>query len=151
MGELEKVFDDMANSFIGFDRAFRNVHRGTLPSKQTFPPVNIVENGEEVRVEMAVAGYSEKDIDIEYQDGLLTIRGSKGDNEDREGDTYIWRGIAKRSFERVFTLADTVVVDDASFENGILTVIMHNELPEHKKYRKIAINGNSKQELLNEG
>jgi len=151
MTTLDRVFDEMTNSFIGFDRTFRNV-RGTLPSKQTFPPVNIVQNGEDVRLEMAVAGYSEEDIDIEYHDGLLTVRGSKGDDEQNNGDEYIYRGIAKRSFERVFTLADTVVVDDAVFENGILTVYMHNELPEHKKYRKIAINGNSddEQQLLNE-
>lgn len=150
--KLDQFLNEVANDFIGFDQTFRNLDRNKLSSKQTsFPPVNIVENGENVRIEMAIAGYSEKDIDIEYHDGILTIKGTKGEDETDENDRYVHRGIAKRAFERSFTIADTVVVDRASFDNGILTIHMYNELPEHRKHRHIEISNKSNdKKMLNE-
>lgn len=151
MTKLDQVFYDLADSFIGFDTVFRNLD-GTKTYKNTsFPPVNIVQDGENIRIEMAVAGYSTDDIDIEYRDGILTVKSAKLTDELNEGERYIHHGIAKRAFERNFTIADTVVVDGASYDNGMLIIHLHNELPEHRKQRKIEIEGSKgNKKLLNE-
>lgn len=151
MNELTKEMDRWLNAFdlIGFDPHLRRL-QGIDPTTKSpsFPPYNLIQDGENIRIEIAVAGYSTDEIDIEYHDGVLTVQGNKEDFEDNS--KYIYKGIAERNFIRKFTLADTVVVDNATFDNGILTIHMHNELPEHLKQRKIEIENASKKQLLNE-
>jgi molecular chaperone IbpA len=125
-------------STIGFDRLGSLLDtltnfEGDVPS---YPPYNIERVGE-YRISMAVAGFGDKDLNIEVKENALSIRGEK--NSEVEDTTFLHRGIASRSFERRFQLADHVVVKGASLENGLLHVDLVRELPEAMKPRTIAI------------
>ena len=85
---------------------------------------------------MALAGFSKKDIEIEVKEGLLTVRSIK---ENDENDAPIYKGISYRKFTRNFTLADDIVVNDASLENGMLKIDLERIVPEEKKPRLITI------------
>jgi molecular chaperone IbpA len=127
-------------STIGFDRLGSlldtlTAFEGDAPS---YPPYNIERVGEnEYRISMAVAGFADKDLNIEVKENTLSIRGEK--KTEVENTTCLHRGIASRSFERRFQLADHVVVKGASLENGLLHVDLVRELPEAMKPRTIAI------------
>lgn len=127
-------------STIGFDRIGSLLDTltsfdGDAPS---YPPYNIERTGEaEYRISMAVAGFSDKDLTIEVKESTLSIRGEK--QAEMEETTYLHRGIAARSFERRFQLADHVVVKGAGLENGLLHVDLVRELPEAMKPRTIPI------------
>jgi molecular chaperone IbpA len=127
-------------STIGFDRLGSlldtlGAFEGDTPS---YPPYNIERVGEnEYRISMAVAGFGEKDLTIEVKENTLSIRGEK--QAEVEQSTYLHRGIAGRSFERRFQLADHVVVKGANLENGLLHVDLVRELPEAMKPRTIPI------------
>ena len=131
-------------STVGFDRVF-----GMLDSlgnfettAPTYPPYNIERTGENAyRVTLAVAGFGENDITIEVKEGTLTVSGAKNEAAEGEGKEVLYRGIAARSFERRFQLADHVEVKGASLENGLLHVDLVREIPEAMKPRTIAING----------
>ena len=89
---------------------------------------------------MALAGFSKDDIEIEVAEGLLTVRSVKEDNEtNEEYDSKIYRGISYRKFNRKFTLADDIVVNDASLENGMLNINLERIVPEEKKPRLIKV------------
>lgn len=127
-------------SAIGFDRIGSlldtlNTFEGEAP---TYPPYNIERVAEnDYRISMAVAGFSEGDLDIEVKEHTLSIRGEK--RVEQENSTFLHRGIAARSFERRFQLADYVVVKGATLENGLLHVDLVRELPEAMKPRTIEI------------
>lgn len=127
-------------STIGFDRIGSmldtlSAFEGEAPS---YPPYNIERVGEnDYRISMAVAGFSEGDLDIEVKEHTLSIRGEK--RVEQENSTFLHRGIAARSFERRFQLADYVVVKGATLENGLLHVDLVRELPEAMKPRTIEI------------
>ena len=109
-----------------------------------FPPYNIRKEGEfSYVIDMALAGFSKKDIEVEVADGLLTVRSVKENDDDSIGgkaeDSNIYRGISYRKFNRKFTLADDIVVNDASLENGMLVISLERVVPEEKKPRKIEI------------
>jgi molecular chaperone IbpA len=104
----------------------------------SYPPYNIERVGEnEYRISMAVAGFGEQDLTIEVKENMLSIRGEK--QAETEETTFLHRGIAARSFERRFQLADHVVVKSAGLENGLLHVDLVRELPEAMKPRTIPI------------
>jgi len=131
-------------STIGFDRLGSLLD--TLGSYEneapSYPPYNIERVSENAyRISMAVAGFSDSDLDIEVKENTLTIRGEK--RADQENSTFLHRGIAARSFERRFQLADYVVVKGASLENGLLHVDLVRELPEAMKPRTIEITTNT--------
>jgi molecular chaperone IbpA len=134
--------------FVGFDRIFDRLD--TASKIQTkYPPYNIIKQDENVYyIELAVAGFDEEDFDIELHDSVLTIR-AKVSEEDTT-TKYIYKGIAARSFERKFTLADTVKVDSVHLKQGMLTVKLINEIPEEKKPRKILIGKQPEKQLLTE-
>lgn len=127
-------------STIGFDRLGSlldtlGTFEGDTPS---YPPYNIERTGEtEYRISMAVAGFAASDLSIEVKENTLSIRGEK--QTETEGTTFLHRGIAARSFERRFQLADHVVVKVAGLENGLLHVDLVRELPEAMKPRAIPI------------
>ena len=117
-----------------FDRLFSYSHRSETAS--SFPPYNIRKDEEEkYTIEMAVAGFSQEDLEVELKEGLLTIR-SKSEKEEKE---YLHRGIAKRAFSRSFTLSDDIVVKGADLVNGMLTIDLERIVPEDKKSRLIEI------------
>jgi len=127
-------------STIGFDRLGSlldtlGAFEGEAPS---YPPYNIERVGEnDYRISMAVAGFSDKDLTIEVKENTLAIRGDK--QVETDDTTFLHRGIAARSFERRFQLADHVVVKSAGLENGLLHVDLVRELPEAMKPRTIPI------------
>ncbi|HMN87941.1 MAG TPA: Hsp20 family protein [Bauldia sp.] len=135
-------------STVGFDRLFGMLDSLATPegAATTYPPYNIERTGENAyRVTMAVAGFAEDELSIEAKENTLTVKGEKKDQTAGESREFLYRGIAARSFERRFQLADHVEVRGASLENGLLHVDLVREIPEAAKPRTIAINGNSRQ------
>ena len=132
-------FNTLTPYTIGMDHMFDTLARYTTDSMNRggFPPYNIRKDGDHNYViEMALAGFGKKDIEVEMANGTLTIRSVK---ENVSDDSDIYRGIAYRKFERKFTVADDVVVNDASLENGMLSVALERVIPEEKKPRLITI------------
>ncbi len=134
-------FSPLYRSTIGFDRLARLLDSAgqVETSASSFPPYNIEQiDQDNYRITMAVAGFSEKDLDLQVKENTLTITGNGGSEADAE-TTYLHRGIAARSFERRFQLADHVHVTGADLRNGLLHIELVREIPEEKKVRKIAI------------
>lgn len=131
-------------SSIGFDRLFRLLDEAQNLEPQSYPPYNIERVGEdEYRITMAVAGFGEKDIAIESKGNTLTVTGKKNGKDESVGE-MLHQGIANRSFERRFQLADYVEVTGAELANGLLHVSLKREVPEALKPRQIAITSGSK-------
>ena len=123
---------------LGFDDIERHLERVSKTAGDGYPPYNIERVGEnDYRISMAVAGFGASDLDIEVKENTLSIRGEK--KTEQEDTTVLHRGIASRSFERRFQLADHVVVKGAVLENGLLHVDLVRELPEAMKPRTIPI------------
>lgn len=105
--------------------------------QQNYPPYNIKKKGDDYIVEIAVAGFSKEAITIEYKDRTLTV---KGDNPPKDEDVEIvYNGLANRAFTRTFTLADTLIIEGATLDNGILTITCKQLIPEHLKPKTIEI------------
>ncbi|MBU2710803.1 Hsp20 family protein [Zooshikella harenae] len=134
-------FTPLYRSSVGFDRlaslldsALRNDH-----TSSTYPPYNIeVIDDNRYTISLAVAGFSREDLDIKMEQGILTIKGKNA--EDKTERKYLYQGIASRSFERRFNLADHVEVTGAELNNGLLTINLVREIPEAMKPKTIAIN-----------
>ena len=131
-------FSNLTPYTVGYDRIFDNLARYVDTTASTgFPPYNIRKEGENnYIIEMALAGFGKKDIEVEVADGTLSIRSVKENTED---DDTIYRGISYRRFERKFTVADDVVVNGASLENGMLMIELERIVPEEKKPRIITV------------
>ena len=132
-------------TMVGFDRMANMIDTASrLDGTQGYPPYNIERSGENAfAIEIAVAGFTDADLDIETKEGQLTVAGKKGENEDGDGREYLHRGIAQRSFIRRFQLADHVIVTGARLDHGVLRIDLVRELPEEKKPRKIEIGSDS--------
>lgn len=136
-------FSPLFRSTVGFDTLSRMLESGMLADQQSaYPPYNIVkESDDRYRITMAVAGFTEKDIDIVSRENQLTVQGrAAAQNADQKSVTYLHRGIAERAFERKFQLADHIKVTGAALDNGLLTIELVREVPEAMKPRKIDIN-----------
>ena len=134
-------FNQLTPYAVGFDRVFDQLGRYVTDNVTStgFPPYNITKEGEyNFVIEMALAGFSTKDIEVEVEDGTLSIRSVKEDTS--EANSEIYRGIAYRKFVRKFTLAEAVVVNGAALENGMLTIDLERVIPEEKKPRTITVN-----------
>jgi molecular chaperone IbpA len=141
-----RTFDlsPLYRSTVGFDRLFSLLDGASNGEAQPYPPYNIERTGENAyRVSMAVAGFSDKDLDVQAKENVLTVTGEKKEEKQEGGNEVLYRGIASRAFERRFQLADHVEVTGASLENGLLHIDLVREIPEAMKPRKIAI-GSSK-------
>ena len=142
-----RTFDlaPLYRSTVGFDRLFSLFDQASGDAGSPgYPPYNIERTGENAyRITVAVAGFGEADLSIEAKENMLTIRGDKQEKTDEHKGETLYQGIAARAFERVFQLADFVLVKGASLENGLLHVDLVREIPEAKKPRQITIgNGN---------
>ena len=129
-------------TMVGFDRMANMIDSAArLDGAQGYPPYNIERVADdEFAIEIAVAGFAEEDLDIETNDGLLTVAGRKTPPaDDADERQFLHRGIAERGFLRRFQLADHVIVTGAELKNGLLRVELVRELPEAKKPRKIEI------------
>src|ERR1700748_165458 len=130
-------FSPYFRSSVGFDRLFDMLQQPADVSN-CFPPYNIERTDEtHYRITLAVAGFSDKDLNVELRDGVLTVTG-KG--EDTQTRAYLYQGIAGRAFERRFQLAEHVEVRAAKLENGLLHIDLERIIPEEKKPRSIKIN-----------
>lgn len=138
-------FSPLYRSFIGFDHLAGLIDKASRADKQSsYPPYNIELLAEDkYRITMAVAGFSEQELDIESKQNSLVVTGSKLASDDKTKRNFLHQGIADRNFERKFQLGDHVKVVGAFMENGLLHVDLEREIPEALKSRKIAINGKS--------
>lgn len=131
---------------VGFDRMMNLLDSAARydDSTPSYPPYNIEKTGDDTyRITMAVAGFGEADIDVTVQENSLIVKSVKAKSDEQgngaEGPKYLHRGIAMRSFERRFELADTIKVTGARLENGLLSIELVREVPEAKKPRQIKI------------
>jgi len=134
-------FSPLFRSTIGFDRLARLVDTATRfdGAAPAYPPYNIESTGEDAyRLTMAVAGFARDELDITVQENSLVISG-KAQKEDEAEGRYLHRGIARRAFERRFSLADHIKVNGASLDNGLLHVDLVREVPEEAKPRQVKI------------
>lgn len=144
-------FSPLYRSFVGLDRMASLIDAASqqIDSSQAYPPYNVVQIAEDnYRIDLAIAGFSEDDIDIESHQNVLTVTGRKAPADASENTQYLHRGIAERGFERRFQLADHVIVERADLKDGLLSLSLRRELPEALKPRKIAIGGQVKQNLI---
>ena len=129
-------FNKLTPYAVGFDRMFDNLNRYVDNNQQShgFPPYNIRKEGDyNYVIEMALAGFGKKDIEIKVEDGTLAVRSIKENEADNEDQIY--RGISYRKFDRKFTLSEDIVVNGATLENGMLTINLERIVPEEKKPR----------------
>ena len=126
--------------FVVFENLFdelEGIHNSARSGNDNYPPHNIVKiDDEKFLIELAVAGFTEKDINLEVKDGILKVKGKIESDEKRE---YAFKGISSRKFEKSFRLSEFVVIDGADLENGILVVYARVEVPEERRPRKIEI------------
>lgn len=134
-------FSPLYRSVVGFDRLASLLEAAARnESGANWPPYNIESVGEDsYRVEIAVAGFKPDELNVEVKENLLTVQGRKTANDDADGKRYLHQGLAERSFERRFQLADYVIVTDARLEDGLLSISLKRELPESLKPRRIEI------------
>ena len=135
-------FGNLYPSTLGFETMLRDIESIMQNSVETvsdkFPPHNIIKvNDTHYMVELAIAGFDEKEIDITVKDGLMTVKGEKQQVENEVN--YLHKGIGTRSFSKTIRLADTIEVQGAAFKNGILSIGLENIIPESKKPKKIEI------------
>jgi len=136
-------FSPLYRSFVGFDRMANLIDAATQQASNgnSYPPYNVAQLSENAyRIELAVAGFSDDELELESHENVLTITGRKAPSADNDAAEYLHRGIAERGFERRFQLADHVKVEGADLKNGLLVISLKRELPEALKPRKIAIN-----------
>ena len=134
-------FSPLFRSTVGFDRVFDLIDSYAEQS-QGYPPYNIERSDEtHYRITLAVAGFAEKNLNLEVREGVLSVTGKHDEAEAPEAAGYLYKGIAGRAFERRFQLAEHVEVRQARLENGLLHIDLERLIPEEKKPRQIAING----------
>ncbi len=138
-------FNKALNNAVGFDnmiqRLFEVSDAVAGKGSQNYPPYNLSRDGETYILEMALAGFHQDQLEVKYEEGVLTVGTTKGWEQDLDEDKYIHRGIAARTFTRKFTLSDDVVVKGADFKNGLLIITMERIVPDEKKARNIPIGG----------
>ena len=131
-------YNHMTPYAVGFDRTFdRLFDYVTHQAESTgYPPYNIEKQGEyNFTIEMALAGFGKKDIEIEFAEGLLTVQSVK----EKEEKETLYKGISQRNFTRKFTLADDIIVKGAKLDNGMLTIDLERIVPEEKKPQLITV------------
>ena len=142
-------YSPLYRTMVGFDRLANLIDTAQrLDGAQGYPPYNIEQLDENAyAIEIAVAGFSEDDLDIELKEGQLTVVGKKT-GSDADKRKLLHQGIAERGFIRRFQLADHVVVTGAELKNGLLRIELVRELPEAMKPRKISIGGASAPDVI---
>jgi molecular chaperone IbpA len=136
-------FAPYRRSSVGFDRLFDMLENSSFGNGgENYPPFDLIKTGEnDYRIELAVAGFKPDEIDITAQQNVLIVSGSKKEESESKGADYIYRGIANRSFERRFALADHIQVKAADMKDGMLSIELVREIPEAMKPRKISVGG----------
>lgn len=140
--ETMSHFHSLARVSIGMNETWEQLWdslKNHTEEKQNYPPYNIIneEGSQKFTIEIALAGFTKEDIDIDLQNGILTVSGKS--TISRKLEDYIYRGIGTRKFKKSWTLSDHVIVQGASFVNGILSIELERIIPEEKKPKKILI------------
>ena len=139
------IFNNLRPITVGFDDMFDHFEHMMDDSffgrsVGNFPPYNIVKTGENTYdVELALAGFNKKDIEVEYKENQLTVKSKKQEETKDEDGNIIHRGISKRMFSKSFTIASDVEVKGAELKDGLLKISMERIIPEHKKAKSIEI------------
>ena len=143
-------FAPFRRSTVGFDRLFDMLENSSMgQSQENYPPFDLIKLGDnDYRIELAVAGFRRDEIEITAQQNVLIVSGKKKEDSEDRGSDYIYRGIATRSFERRFALADHIQVRGADLKDGLLSIELVREIPEAMKPRKIDIGGSEKSEQI---
>lgn len=151
-----RVTSDFFNSplykmSVGFDKVFDSFFDNVSTNASGYPPYNVAkildkaQDTEQYEITLAIAGFTQDDVEIMVENGLLKITGKSGVLSHAEDDltevTYIYKGIAERSFSRTFKLAEHVEVQSAQLKNGILRIRLYRNMPEAVKPKLITING----------
>ena len=143
--KLPSIFNQLRPISVGFDNIFDHFEKMfdddvfRVP-QVNYPPYNIVKTGTYTYdIEVALAGYSKKDISVEYADGVLNIKSIKEEKSDDKKDGVIHKGFAKRYFSKSFTIADDVKIEDAELKDGLLKIYLMKIVPEGKKPKKITV------------
>ena len=138
-GDLQKVLGFSVGFDSIFDR-FESAFSVDRANNTSYPPYNIRREGDEKYfIELAIAGLDEDDLEVQLMSQILSIRSKKEDSEPEENNNYVHRGIAKRQFERSFTLSDDIIVKGCDLTNGMLTIELEKQIPEEKRARFIPI------------
>ena len=145
-GKDLSIFNSLRPFSIGFDDMFDQFENmlgnGGLTMQSNYPPYNIRRTGKDnYAIEIALAGFNKKDVEVEFEDNLLTVRTKqldKSNNKNVDGE-IIHKGISQRQFARSFTIADDVKVGEAKLKDGLLTISCERIIPEHKKKKLIQI------------
>ena len=140
------IFNSLRPFSIGFDDMFDQFEsmlgNGGMTMQSNYPPYNIRKTGKDnYSIEVALAGFNKKDVEVEFEDNILTVRTkqlNKSDDQNIDGE-IIHKGISQRQFARSFTIADDVKVNGAELKDGLLTIACERILPDHKKKRLIDI------------
>jgi molecular chaperone IbpA len=141
-------FAPFRRSTVGFDRLFDMLENSNASQAgENYPPFDLIKLGDnQYRIELAVAGFRPDEVDITAQQNVLIVTGRKTDETQDKGSDYVYRGIANRSFERRFALADHIQVRGADLKDGLLSIDLVREIPEAMKPKKIRIGGGSEQQ-----
>ena len=140
------IFNSLRPFSIGFDDMFDQFENmlgnGALSMQSNYPPYNIKKTGKDkYSIEVALAGFNKKDVEVEFEDNLLTVRTkqiNKSENKNKDGE-IIHKGISQRQFARTFTISDDVKVGSAELKDGLLTIACERIVPEYKKKKLIEI------------
>ena len=140
------IFNSLRPFSIGFDDMFDQFEsmlgNGNLSMQSNYPPYNIRKTGKDAySIEVALAGFNKKDVEVEFEDNLLTVRTkqiNKSEDKNEDGE-IIHKGISQRQFARSFTIADDVKVSGAELKDGLLTIACERIVPEYKKKKLIEI------------
>lgn len=145
-------FTPLLRSSVGFENLNRLLDFATRGegADTAYPPYNIEKLGDDsYRISLAVAGFSQDELEIVVQENTLTVTGkAKEEPSDTPERSFLHRGIAKRAFERRFQLADTIKVTKAGYADGLLNIDLVREVPEHKKPRKVEIAGRPSKPII---
>ena len=141
------IFNQLRPLSVGYDDIFSNFermfdHQMDTISVPNYPPYNIIKTGKNTYdIQVALAGYGKKDIDVSFEDSVLTVKSIKNESEKEveENDGILQKGIAKRMFQKSFTIAEDVEIKGAELKDGLLVVSMERIIPDHKKARTITI------------
>ena len=139
------IFNSLRPFSIGFDDMFDQFENmlgnGGLTMQSNYPPYNIRKTGKDnYSIEVALAGFNKNDVEVEFEDNLLTVRTKQISKSENNSDGEILhKGISQRQFVRSFTIADDVKVNDAQLKDGLLTIACERIVPEHKKKKLIEI------------
>ena len=132
------VINNFQRWAVGYDRLFKTMLDAPSRDAQTYPPHNFIkESDEEFKIELALAGFKKEDVKVVQEEQKLTISGNNSEKEDQEN--ILHKGIASRAFTKIFYLAETIEVTEASFENGMVIIKLRQNIPEDKKPKLIEL------------